>query len=192
MGWFGLWSWFGFGFLGLVLVVLARPLCISSSNAEPVLTNCFWLWWGCGFGFFLGFGFGFGGTWVVSWFNLGVFGGLWVSWVGLYGLLFLLGVSGVVGFSCQANLPLVCPFLVSRKLFSLAWFCLVGVKWVFRLVCECVRWAVVRISCVGFLGGTGVWTGSAREMFSSALVEWADSTGLMFSSDCFRLSQTHH
>ena len=60
VGRFGLQSLFGFGFLGLVLVVFARPLCINSSNVVPILVNCFWLWWGCGFGFFLRFGFGIG------------------------------------------------------------------------------------------------------------------------------------
>ena len=43
VGWFGLWAGLGFGLLGLVLVVFARPLCTNRTNFESILVNCFWL-----------------------------------------------------------------------------------------------------------------------------------------------------
>ena len=102
------WFWFlegvvvgsGFGlvFLGLVLEVLAKPVCVSRTNVDSTLMNTFWFLSGWGFGFILWFGLG-----LVSWvwfsgsgFILGVLGNCGLSKWFFSGLLFLFGVIGWV------------------------------------------------------------------------------------------------
>ena len=55
-------SGFGLVFLGLVLEVLAKPVCVSRTNVDSTLMNTFWFLSGWGFGFILWFGLG-----LVSW-----------------------------------------------------------------------------------------------------------------------------
>ena len=77
----GFGSGFGLVFLGLVLEVLAKPVCVIRTRFDSTLMNILWFvsGWGLGLGFWFGLGrvcmLGF----LVSRLNLGVLGVLGVS-----------------------------------------------------------------------------------------------------------------
>ena len=118
VSWIWVLVWIGFGgcfgsglvFLVLVLVVLAKPVCVNRRRVDSTLMNSFWFVFGCGFGLLGLVGFGFGSLvgCLGSRFILGVLGSFgWSEW-SLSGLLFRFGVNWGWG---QSNLPLVPPLL---------------------------------------------------------------------------------